>query len=132
MARVKALLTVFSLFNDLFEHTRYQRSTAVSVFTPHTCTRALGFVPHGGQDDLVQQVLVQLLGHLQASPLHGHGGGQTQDDAEAAEYAEHRQVPDVTEAAVLQPQGSQITFISNDANNAFTQPGIYLLENIQF
>lgn len=45
---------------------------------------------------------MQLLGHLQAGPLHGHRGGQTQDDAEAAEDAEHRQVPGVAEAAVLQ------------------------------
>lgn len=91
----------------------------------HTHTRALGFVPHGGQDDLVQQVLVQLLGHLQAGPLHGHGGGQTQDDAEAAEHAEHRQVPDVAEAAVLQPQGSQILLTTLSHNRALTYWKIY-------
>lgn len=133
MGRIKALLTVFPLFNDLFEHTHTlleEHSWLCFHTVTHTCvrTRALGMVPHGGQDDLVQQVLVQLLGHRQAGPLHGHRRGQTQDDAEAAEHAEHRQVPGVTEAAVLQPRGSRITPIPNDGHNTFTQPDIYLLE----
>lgn len=112
------------------------RGTQLSLLShdtyTHRRTRAPDLVPHGGQDDLVQQVLVQLFGHLQAGPLHSHGGGQTQDDAQAAEHAEHRQVPDVTEATVLQPQGSQITFTTNYVKNAFTQPGTYVVENIQF
>lgn len=44
---------------------------------------------------------MQLLGHLEARPLHGDRGGQTQDDAEAAQHAEHRQIPRVAEATVL-------------------------------
>lgn len=58
--------------------------------------------PHGGQDDLVEQAVVELLGRREARPLHGHGGGEAEDDAEAAEHAEDGQVPGVAEAAVLQ------------------------------
>ncbi len=67
-----------------------------------THTHMLSTVPHGGQYDLVEQVVVELLGYFEAGPLHSHGGGQTQDDAQAAQHAEHRQIPRVTEAAVLQ------------------------------
>lgn len=67
------------------------------LFSPET--RAL---PHGGQYDLVEQVVVKLFSHFQARPLHGHGGGEAQDDAQAAQDAEHGQIPRVTEAAVLQ------------------------------
>lgn len=45
---------------------------------------------------------MQLLGHLEAGPLHSHRGGQAQHDAEAAQHAEDRQVPRVTEATGLQ------------------------------
>lgn len=45
---------------------------------------------------------MELLGHFEAGPLHSHGGGQAEDDAQAAEHAEHRQIPRVTEVAVLQ------------------------------
>lgn len=45
---------------------------------------------------------MKLFGHFESGPLHGHGGGQTQDDAEAAQHAEDGQIPRVTEAAGLQ------------------------------
>lgn len=102
----------------IYLSTRYQSNTAVSVFTchnTHTHTGA-GLVPHGGQDDLVEQVLVELFGHFQAGPLHSDGGGQAQDDAEAAEHAEHRQVPDVTEAAVLPPNRRRSILIKTGFN----------------
>lgn len=49
----------------------------------------LSVVPHGGQDDLGEQVVVELLGHFEAGPLHSNGGRQTQDDAQAAQHTEH-------------------------------------------
>lgn len=50
---------------------------------------------------------MELLGHFEAGPLHSHRGGQTQHDAQAAQYAEHRQIPRVTEATVLQQRESE-------------------------
>lgn len=47
---------------------------------------------------------MELLGRLEARPLHGHGGGEAEDDAKAAEHAEDGQVPGVAEGAVLQTQ----------------------------
>lgn len=67
-----------------------------------THAHAVGVLPHGGQYDLVEQVVVELLGHFEARPLHGHRGGETEDDAKAAEHAKHRQIPRVAEATVLQ------------------------------
>lgn len=86
----------------------------------HTHTHILGIIPHGGQDDLVEQVLVELFGHFQAGPLHSYRSGQTQDNAEAAEHAEHRQVPDVTEAAVLQPNRRRSGLIETGFNSSIT------------
>lgn len=45
---------------------------------------------------------MELLGHFEAGPLHSNGGRQTQDDAQAAQHTEHRQIQGVTEAAILQ------------------------------
>lgn len=83
--------------------------TSVYVFTHNeaataTHTHTKRRVPHGCQYDLVEQVVVQLLGHLEAGPLHGDRGGQTQDDAEAAQHAEHCQIPRVAEATLLPRQ----------------------------
>ena len=41
-------------------------------------------------------------GHSEARPLHSHGGGEAEDDAQAAQHAEHREIPRVTESTVLQ------------------------------
>lgn len=84
----------------------HREHTSVYVFTRNEAalqvTHTRRRVPHGRQYDLVEQVVVQLLGHLEAGPLHSDRGGQTQDDAEAAQHAEHRQIPRVAEATVLQ------------------------------
>lgn len=79
----------------------FSHVTRLQLQLTHTHTRR---VPHGCQYDLVEQVVVQLLGHLEAGPLHGDRGGQTQDDAEAAQHAEYRQIPRVAEATVLPRQ----------------------------
>lgn len=65
-------------------------------------THTLNGVPHGGQYDLVEQAVVELFSHFEAGPLHNNAGGQTQDDAEATEHAEHGQIPRVTETTLLQ------------------------------
>ena len=88
----------------------------------------MSVVPHGGQYDLVEQVLVELLGHADAGPLHSHRGGQTEDDAQAAQHAEHRQIPRVTEAAVLQ---REIDRVIKDCNSVcgcvcFKETGAFL------
>lgn len=86
-------------------NTNVSAHTALSLSPSSTMRQSCNthcIVPHGGQYDLVEQVVVELLGHFEAGPLHSHRGGQTQDDAQAAQYAEHRQIPRVTEATVLQ------------------------------
>lgn len=88
-------------------HTQYQRaniSLSPSHVTrqTHTHKHTLSVKPHGGQNDLVEQVVVELLSHFEAGPLHSYGGGQTQDDTQAAQHAEHRQIPRVTEDTALQ------------------------------
>lgn len=95
--------TTFSILNDPlhtqpYAHLYYQQTTRDRAAV-HTRTHTL---PHGGQYDLVEQVVVELLGHFEAGPLHSHRGGQTQDNAQAAQHAEHRQVPGVTEDTTLQ------------------------------
>lgn len=106
------LLTLSPHLNDLFKHAH----TMQALFCPpaFACHEAElhshlppSVVPHGRQYDLVQQVEVKLLGHLQACPLHSHGGGETKDDAQAAEHAEHGQIPRVAEATVLQHRGTE-------------------------
>lgn len=47
--------------------------------------------------------------HFQARPFHGHRRGEAQDDAQAAQDAEHGQIPRVTEATVLQHRQTDIT-----------------------
>lgn len=103
----KNLLTVFSLISSANTHL----SPSLLVFTHHkacthacTCTQTntqTSVAPHGGQDDLVEQVVVELFGHFVTGPLHSHGGGETEDDAQAAEHTEHRQIPGVAEATAL-------------------------------
>lgn len=94
MGREKVLLTVSPLLNDALAHINsVGENTSPSLPARHEAEPSRGAVPHGGQDDLVEQVVVELLGHFEAGPLHGHGGDQTQDDAQAAQHAEHRQIP---------------------------------------
>lgn len=57
---------------------------------------------------------MELLGRREARPLHGHGGGEAEDDAEAAEHAEDGQVPGVAEAAVLQTRRHADTQLAED------------------
>lgn len=101
----KNLLTVFSLqqthiFLCLCPFSHIIMHTHTHVHTDKH-TNALSVAPHGGQDDLVEQVVVELFGHFVTGPLHSHGGGETEDDAQAAEHTEHRQIPGVAEATVL-------------------------------
>lgn len=102
----KNLLTVFSLISSANTHlslpifTHHNAPTHTHVHTDKH-TNALSVAPHGGQDDLVEQVVVELFGHFVTGPLHSHGGGETEDDAQAAEHTEHRQIPGVAEATVL-------------------------------
>lgn len=110
MGRTKVLLTVFPHLNDLFQQTRsISEHTHLFVSLTHheaelQHTHTLSAAPHGGQDDLVEQIVVELLGHFEAGPLHSHGGGQTQDNAQATQHAEHQQIPRVTEATLLQSE----------------------------
>lgn len=83
---------MFNVLNDLFYH-MLSEGTHLSLFLHvirREATHTQNGVPHGGQYDLVEQALVELFSHFEAGPLHNNGGGQTQDDTEATEHAEHR------------------------------------------
>lgn len=58
-------------------------------------------LPHGSQDDLVQQAAVQPLGHLQ--PVHSTVTGVGWHDAQAAEHREHHGVAGLVEGTLPGP-----------------------------
>lgn len=61
-------------------------------------------VPHGSQDDPVQQAAVQSLGHLQPCPLDCDRGDQAQHDAQAAEHRKHHGIHGLVKGALLARQ----------------------------
>lgn len=66
-------------------------------------------LPHGCQDNDFQQVAMQLRGNAQSCPLNGNWGDQAEDDAQAAEDAEHWQVGWVSERARLPWENTSVS-----------------------
>lgn len=67
-----------------------------------TCTGMVGSaVPHGGQNDAVEQAAVQPLGHLQSCPLHSDRGDKAQHDTQAAEYGEYHGIDRLVQGTFL-------------------------------
>lgn len=58
-------------------------------------------VPHGGQDDAVEQAAVQPLGHLQSCPLHGDRGDKAQRNTQAAEHSEYHGIDRLVQGTFL-------------------------------
>lgn len=67
-----------------------------------TCPGIIGSgVPHGGQDNAVEQTVVQPLGHFQSCPLHSDRGDKAQHDAQAAEHGEYHGIDRLVQGTFL-------------------------------
>lgn len=67
-----------------------------------TCPAVVGSgLPHGGQDDAVEQAAVQPLGHLQSCPLHSDRGDKAQRDTQAAEHSEYHGIDRLVQGTFL-------------------------------
>lgn len=58
-------------------------------------------LPHGSQDDAVEQAAVQPFGHLQPCPLHSDRGDKAQHDTQAAEHSEYHGIDRLVQGAFL-------------------------------
>lgn len=67
-----------------------------------TCPGIIGSgVPHGGQDNAVEQTVVQLLGHFQSCPLHSDRGDKAQHNTQAAEHGEYHGIDRLVQGTFL-------------------------------
>jgi hypothetical protein len=88
-----------------------------------TCPAVVRFgVPHGGQDDAIEQAAVQPLGHLQSCPLHSDRGDKAQCNSQAAEHGEYHGIDRLVQGAFLSGKRASQCVLRLCADSAFPPP----------